>query len=296
MEGAKNWRSPIRNENISIDAPGPFPFDPTQMVELEVRRGDFTRYFPSTPTALCIKECARLSSLRNESLGSPLLDVGCGDGVFAELVFQGLEAWGIDINAHETKLAAERGSYNRVITGDVTTYSLPESYFETCVANCSLEHVPRLDLALRAIHRTLKPGGTFITYVPNRDWAEALLSYRALSALSPALAKRLQRFIDDFFVHENLHDQEGWRTVVSDAGFDVTRVDPVLSSATTVAFEMFLLPSLLGFVNKKVTRRWTNFPSLRRIAAEPAYRMVKGALSLGDSTRTAEFLVVAKKP
>lgn len=266
------------------------------MVESEVTRDDFARYFPSTPAALCIKECARLSSLRNESLGSPLLDVGCGDGVFAELAFQGREAWGIDINSHETKLAEERGPYRRVITGDVTTYALPESYFETCVANCSLEHVPRLDLALRAIHRALKPGGTFITYVPNRDWAEALLSYRTLSAVSPALAKQLQRFIDDFFRHEHLHDQVGWRKVVSDAGFQVTKVDPVLSSATTVAFEMFLLPSLLGFVNKKVTRRWTNFPSLRKITTEPTYQMVKGALSLGDRKPTAEFVVVAKKP
>ncbi len=266
------------------------------MVEFEVTRDDFARYFPSTPTALCIKECARLSSLRNEPLGSPLLDVGCGDGVFAEIAFQGLEAWGIDINAHETKLAEKRGPYHRVITGDVTTYALPESYFETCVANCSLEHVPRLDLALQAIFRALKPGGTFITYVPNRDWAEALLSYRTLSTLSPGLARRLQHFIDEFFVHEHLHDQDGWRKVASEAGFQVERVDPVLSSATTMAFEMFLLPSLLGFVNKKVTRRWTNFPGLRRILAEPAYRMVQGALSLGDSRRTAEFVIVAKKP
>lgn len=266
------------------------------MVETEVTRADFARYFPSTPAALCVKECARLSSLRTESLRGPLLDVGCGDGVFAEVAFQGLEAWGIDINPHETKLAEARGPYHRVITADVTTHELPESYFETCVANCSLEHVPRLDLALQAILRALKPGGTFITYVPNRDWAEALLSYRALSVVSGQLAKRLQHFIDEFFRHEHLHDQAGWRDVVSSAGFQVEKVDPVLSSATTVAFEMLLLPSLLGFANKKITHRWTNFPKLRAAMTAPAYQLVSRALSLGDRALTAEFVVVARKP
>jgi len=266
------------------------------MEDLEVTKADFARYFPSTPSALCIKECARLSSLRKQTLSGPLLDVGCGDGVFASIAFQGLEAWGIDINEHETKLAEKSGAYHRVITGDATKHELPEAYFETCVANCSLEHVPRLDLALGSIKKALKPGGVFITYVPNQDWAESLLSYRALASLNKGLAKRLQRSIDEFFRHEHLYDRQGWHDYVERAGFKVLKVEPVLSNATTVAFELMLLPSLLGLANKKLTRRWTNFPALREKLTTPAYQIVEGALSMGDRKPTAEFLVVAQRP
>lgn len=257
---------------------------------------DFARYFPSTPAALCIKECSRLSTLRREALRGPLLDVGCGDGVFAKLAFRGKETWGVDINPHETKLAEASGAYHRVITTDITSSDLPESYFETCVANCSLEHVPRLDLALGAIHRALRPGGMFITYVPNRDWAEALLSYRFLSLGSAGIARRFQRFIDDFFKHEHLYDREGWHRLIASHGFEVLKVEPVLSSATTVAFEMFLLPSFWGFVNKKITHRWTNFPTLRGYLTRPVYRLVETVLTVGPQEKTAEFLVIARRP
>lgn len=266
------------------------------MESLEVTEADFARYFPSTPAALCIKECARLSSLRKEDLSGPLLDVGCGDGVFAGIAFQGIEAWGIDINRDETKLAERSAAYSRVLTADVTQHELPEQYFQTCVANCSLEHVPRLDLALANIYRALKPGGTFITYVPNRTWAEALLSYRFLSLFNKGLAQKLQSSIDEFFRHEHLYDREGWHEFVAKAGFKIVKVEPVLSSATTVAFELMLLPSLIGFVNKKLTRRWTAFPGFRRMITAPAYQVVESALRVGKKGPTAEFLIVATRP
>jgi SAM-dependent methyltransferase len=266
------------------------------MDEPEVLLADFARYFPSTPTALCIKECARLSALRKVNLGAPLLDVGCGDGVFGEIAFGGLGAWGIDINADEIKLAQSSSAYERVILGDITQDVLPAESFESCVANCSLEHIPRLDLALANIYRSLKPGGTFVTFVPNRDWATHLLSYRLLSVLDKRLATKLQNAIDEFFVHHHLYDREGWTQFVAKAGFEVTEVSPVLSTASTVAFELFLLPSLLGFVHKKMTRRWTSFPAFRQLLTEPAYLLVEGAMSLGDKQPTAEFMVVARRP
>lgn len=267
------------------------------MSDAEVTRDDFARYFPHAPTALCIKECARLSALRRYSLEGPLFDVGCGDGVFANIAFAGMDVTGIDINADEVALAIESGAYKKVILGDVTEEALPAGKFRSCVANCSLEHVPRIDLALRAIFEALEPGGTFLTFVPNKDWAEHLRSYQALSALgAPFLAKGLQKSIDEFFVHRHLHDEAGWRALVEEAGFVVDAVEPVLSSATTTAYELFLLPSLFGLVNKNLVKRWTNFPELRKLAAGPVYALTQAALAAGDRTPSAEFLVVARRP
>src|SRR4051812_33495173 len=81
----------------------------------EVSQADFERYFPYTPAALCVKECARLSALRRYACPGPILDVGCGDGLFASIAFEGAEVWGIDIDAEEGRWAAASQAYSQVI-------------------------------------------------------------------------------------------------------------------------------------------------------------------------------------
>ncbi len=275
---------------------GPRPgFTPSADAELLLE--DFRRYFPYTPTALAIKECARLAVVRRYPCPEPVLDVGCGDGLFARMAFGSAEVWGIDIDGAEGRWAAASQAYRQVILGDVTQAKLPNAFFSTCVANCSLEHVPRIDLALRTIHQSLRPGGTTYLFVPSADWARHFTSVRLLAwAGAPALSNRLQRAIDTFFKHHHLYDELGWRAVVAESGLEVLACEPVLSTATTVAFEAFLLPSLAGWLNKHLTTRWTNFPSLRRVLATPVYHLVKHVMNGADPSPTAEFLVIARRP
>lgn len=263
----------------------------------ELTRSDFDRYFPHTPLALCIKECARLAVLRRENLEAPLLDVGCGDGLFASIAFPGLQSLGIDINDQEVALAAARGAYSRAITADITQAPPGAADFQSCLANCSLEHIPALDRALAHIFESLRPGGLFLTFVPQRDWTRDLISHQVLRALGArALADQLSAAVDAFFKHHHLYDEEGWREMVERAGFVVERIEPCLSSANTKAFEIFLLPSLLGWISKKLTNRYTHLPFLRRFFALPAYLLARTTLGLFDQTPTAEFFIVARRP
>ena len=258
---------------------------------------DFQQYFPFTPTALAIKECARLHALRQHECTGPILDVGCGDGLFAKIAFSGEEIWGIDINAKEGRWAMASAAYRQIILGDVTRAHLPAGFFASCVANCSLEHVPDVRAALDNIYTSLRPGCEAFLFVPNRDWASHFLSVRALRKVGgPQLASRLQDAIDQFFVHRHLYDQGGWRELVLAAGFEEVSIEPVLSTGTTVAFELFLLPSLAGWLNKRLTTRWTNFPGWRRRGARLIFQLVKLALACGDETPTAEFLVRVRRP
>jgi SAM-dependent methyltransferase len=258
---------------------------------------DFERYFPYTPTALCIKECARLATLRQYQCPEPILDVGCGDGLFTDIAFGGREVWGIDIDASEGRHAHNTKAYAQVILGDITRARLPQDFFGSCVANCSMEHIPRIGDALQNIRRSLKPGAEAFLFVPNKDWASHMLVPRGLRALGmDGLARAVQQKVDGVFKHHHLHDREGWTRLVEDAGFEVISVDPALSTATTVGFELFLLPSLLGLLNKKLTSRWTNFPGLRKLASLPAFALASAAMSVGDSAPTAEFLVRVRRP
>jgi SAM-dependent methyltransferase len=267
------------------------------MQHQEVTQADFARYFPYTPAALCVKECARLSALRRYDCGGPILDVGCGDGLFASIAFEGTEVWGIDIDGAEGRWAAKSQAYTQVVLGDVTRAKLPEGFFGTCVANCSLEHVPRVDRALVNIRDSLRPGGRAYLFVPNKHWARQLLSYRALAAVGlERYAETLRSSVDSFFKHHHLHDDAEWRDMAEAAGLKVVAVEPVLSTGTTVAFELLLLPSLAGYLNKTLTTRWTNFPPLRRLAARRVHQLVDLVVSSSGSDLTAEYLVIAERP
>lgn len=238
-----------------------------------------------------------MSALRRYGCPAPILDVGCGDGLFASVAFEGAEVWGIDIDAREGRWAAASRAYAQVVLADVTEARLPEAFFRSCIANCSLEHVPRIDLALRNILHSLVPGGRVFMFVPSKGWAQQLLSYRLLCRLgATGAAAALEAGIDGVFHHEHLYDQAGWGKLLGDAGFIVEAVEPVLSSATTVTFEALLLPSLLGKLNKALTTRWTNFPQLRRAFSRPVYSLAKSLLDANDPTPTAEFLAIGRRP
>ncbi len=265
---------------------------------VEIGLEDFSRYFPYTPTALVIKECVRLSAIRKWDCPSPILDVGCGDGLFTKLAFAGAEVWGIDVDAQEGRHAQGSRAYAQIILADIGHAKLPENFFATCIANCSMEHVPDIVAGLRTILRGLRPGGLAYFFVPNRDWARHMLSFRALESIGASrVAQALQSGIDGAFKHHHLYDAAGWRDVVRKAGFEVVAVEPVGSTATTVAFEMFLIPSLAGWLNKRLTTRWTNFPKARSALAAPAYRLVSRVLQTAHTPElTAEFLVVCQRP
>ena len=266
------------------------------MTHGEIDQRDFERYFPYTPAALCVKECARLSALRRHDCPGPILDVGCGDGLFARMAFDSAEVWGIDIDANEGRWAAASSAYTQVILGDVTRARLPSSFFSTCVANCSLEHVPRIDLALANIANSLRPGGKAYLFVPNKDWARQLLSYRLLVGVGQGeFAEFLRSSVDSFFKHHHLYDEAGWREIVVSSGLDCDAVEPVGSTASTVAFEALLLPSLAGWANKQLTTRWTNFPRFRKPFAARVHSLVERIMSTSNPALTAEYLVVARR-
>ena len=267
--------------------------DPT-----EIRFPDFQQYIRFTPAALCIRECIRLEVLSTYPHAAPILDVGCGDGLFARLAFSTGEVWGIDIDANEGRLAQASQAYSQVILGDISRSGFPPSYFHTCVANCSLEHVPQLDQALARIHGALAPGGTLYLFVPTQDWATRMRAVRVAQRLGlPWLADAIVKAIDGIFRHHHLYDLDEWKRRALRAGFEIIEARPIGSAAAAMhAFELLLLPSLLGLVVKRLTGRWILFPRLRASLVVPLYALVRALVATSDDTDpSAEWFLVLRR-
>jgi SAM-dependent methyltransferase len=272
--------------------------EPVRVERAEVEFLPFSSYFPHTPTALCVRECIRLSKLAGYPCRPPILDVGCGDGLFAKLAFKSDDVWGIDIDAVEGRWAQASKAYSQIIIGDIAQARFPESFFHTCVANCSLEHIPDARRALQIIKKALVPGGVLYLFLPAKDWTESLRSVRAARRVGANwLADAMRSGLDGVFRHHHLYDEATWIDICTESGFELMESSPLGSVAATQAFEAFLPQSLISLASKKLTGRWTLVPSARRLLAFPIYLLVELAFrSSDDATPTAEYFIALRKP
>lgn len=93
---------------------------------------------------------------------SPVLDLGCGDGVFGQLAGWPADTTGIDFDEGSLRVRAQLcpGAVN--LRADAGQLPLPDGAFATCVSNSVFEHLPDLDACLREAHRVLRPGGRLV--------------------------------------------------------------------------------------------------------------------------------------
>ncbi len=257
---------------------------------------EFFEYFPHVPTALAIKECVRLKRVKELPILGPVLDVGCGDGLFTSLAHPGIDAWGIDINEREAARAQASKAYRQVICQSITdTRALPEGFFATCIANCSLEHVPDIQAALRTIRRSMRVGGIFYLMVPEPNWTQTLPLRKSLARLGlDDLGRAYGAALDAQFAHHHLYDAVRWTELLVEAGFGHVESEPLGSDGSQAAFEAALLPSTVGYVTKKATGHWTVAPSVRRLWAWPVFKAVLALTTANPSGNGAEIMIACR--
>ena len=225
----------------------------------------FADYYAYAPAALALRECVRLAAMRGVELPEPILDVGCGDGIFARLCYPERQVWGIDINPSEIRRAQSTASYSTLICGSITSSDLPKGYFKSAIANCSLEHVPDIRAAFDTISASLAKDAPFILIVPTPDWTHELLIPRILeSAGLEGVARFYRDNLDRVFHHVHLYDEKKWTEILAGSGFAVDHVEPIVSSGVTGAFDVLMYPALSGWLTKRLSGHWTMVPGFRR--------------------------------
>lgn len=278
-------------------APGRMVADaPMELCEWPLDPDDFAAYYRFSPTALAVRECLRLRAVRKFHLEPPILDIGCGDGLFAALAYPGKQVWGIDVNLTEIRRAQATAAYNALICGSITDVALPSGFFHGAIANCSLEHVPDLDQALRNVRRALAPGADFIVIVPTPHWTRLLAIPQLLNKHGfHGLANAYGRALDKVFYHVHLYDGKEWTRRLEAAGFEVHTVETLTSRRSSWVFDALMYPALVSWVTKKLTGKWVIAPALRNLSVDTARGLVNRlAASIDDSDEGSEYLVVAR--
>jgi ubiquinone/menaquinone biosynthesis C-methylase UbiE len=95
-----------------------------------------------------------------ESVGDPILEVGCGPGQIGSFIRQhGRRVFGLDLSTQMAALAS--GRLEGVLTGDMRSLPIASQRLGGLVAFYSVIHVHRMELpsVLDEFRRVLRPGG-----------------------------------------------------------------------------------------------------------------------------------------
>src|SRR5262249_42070755 len=163
------------------------------------------RYLEWAPLAWAMPRAQEAVFLKRFALPSPVLDLGCGDGLFAWLSGALEGAVGVELAPREARRAAARRVYRTVGTADAGRLPFAARTVGSVVSISTLEHIPELDRVLAEIARVLRPGGAFVCSMPGPAFGPALFWPRLLRALRcEGIARGYVGFVHRTFGHINL--------------------------------------------------------------------------------------------
>lgn len=241
------------------------------------------------PLSLAVRELMRLRALfEMGAIQKPILDVGCGDGLFWENLIQNIREgekvslkglMGIDIDTHELSLASLRLQSRGVevqqrdisLTSSLEGQSDLKGQFQTVIANCSLEHVPKLEPALKNILGYMSPSGQFVLFVPAPHWTENLKIRQNFNRISPRLGGLVGGCFDGFFQHRHLYPATVWKFLLEGMGFKVQTILGLGHPSANRLFERHLPTAFLTFIHKMIFKQ---YPSLLKNRSTPKSSLV----------------------
>jgi SAM-dependent methyltransferase len=232
---------------------------------MKFRNDYLRRYLALAPAALAVERVVECEILNQQDFTRPILDIGCGDGIFAQILFDEQLDLGVDIDREEIARASATGAYLKLLACPGSGIPVADGAFKTVLSNSVLEHIPDLMPVLREAHRVLADGGTFYVTLPTDRLEHNSLPARIFAALGlNKLELDYGKFHNRFWRHYNVHSPAGWRALFESIGFSVA-AERVYASPNFSSFYDLLMPSAIpSILAKKLYSRWFLFPALRR--------------------------------
>jgi ubiquinone/menaquinone biosynthesis C-methylase UbiE len=122
--------------------------------------------FTPDSTARIVASC--ISKL-NLAPGSRVADLGCGSGVFSDLLQRaGFKCVGLDISPKLIALGRKKYPSVEFIEGDVENLPFPDQSLHGVVLSGIVHHFPDPSRCAAEVFRVLRPRGRFAAFDPNR--------------------------------------------------------------------------------------------------------------------------------
>jgi GT2 family glycosyltransferase/SAM-dependent methyltransferase len=264
---------------------------------VEPRRRNFLHaYLDQAPLSLALMRAVECRHLARLSFERPILDVGCGDGTFARILFNGLTVdAGVDVDEAEIERARETRCYDDLRVANVENLPFEAEKFVTVYSNCVLEHIAGIEAALREIHRVLKPGGALYITVPSPRCTTFLFWPDVFRKLGLA---RLADWYSDLtlrlFKAEHVLEADQWAELLGTVGFTTEHHEPYMPKTATRLQDILLPTGFISVISKALLGRKLIFPRLHRAKVRLYRRFFRAAYEERAAEGSATMLVARK--
>jgi ubiquinone/menaquinone biosynthesis C-methylase UbiE len=209
------------------------PAQPTDLLQSFLKL-----YWFAPPVALWRAVEARAVS--RQGFNAPMLDLGCGHGRFAAVVFGDGRSitTGCDLLYNQLVAARDGGAYKTVTLADGQRLPCPSAAFVTVLSNSVLEHIPDPSQVLRETARVMRSGGRFIITVPSdrfHDHLETSKMHRATGHFG--LAAAYNAAVDQQFQHYHYHTPNEWARLFQEAGLEMVQETYYMAPAAAAMWD-----------------------------------------------------------
>ena len=212
------------------------------------------QHLKTVPAFRALLRAVEARFYRQVAIPEPALDLGCGDGHFAQMVFGRPLLAGVDPWWGPLQKARQGGAYrmNVQALGDALPFS--DGAFASVISNSVLEHIEEVEPVLAEAARVLRPGGRLVVTMPSHLFTAYLGGAAVLRPLG--LDEAYQRFFNFISRHAHTDPPERWAERLGAAGFRVRRWQYYFSREALRALEVGHVQGMPSAVLHALTGHW----------------------------------------
>lgn len=245
---------------------------------MNLRRKFLRIFLEKLPAFQALFRAVEAEVIASYDFKEPILDVGCGDGVFSEVLLgKGKKIIGVDLDERALKEAEKRKIYQKLIKADAKNLPFPSGSFASVLANSSLEHIENLAPVLNEVYRVLKRGGFLVLSAPSE--------------------KRRQYFIlgeieNSFFKHLNCWSGRTWSSCLKQIGFKQVSYQYAGSLPLCRVGDLLSPFGLIGAIERKI---FGHYLSWRKYFISLTFLLLQGVEDKIEKEKGAIVIVKAIK-
>ena len=263
-----------------------------------------TEYLNCAPISLALIRAIECKIMASIPFIHPVLDLGCGDGLFSNILFKNrdfIDA-AIDTSETEVELAYKKTVYREIKVADAHDIPYHDESFNFILANDLFHHLQNPLVALNEASRVLNPGGllcfTVPTFIPafHIKAFATLMQSKFIQSFSPMdIIKFFNHDIKSYFRLKSIFTFQNWIKSLETAGFKIIYHKKYASFSTIIIQLITSFYLYRGLAYKKMLGRYIPFPSFNKKIITPITSRLFESLYEDNSYEGENYLILAKK-
>lgn len=240
---------------------------------VKLRKDFLLNYLHKAPSALALVRSLECDILSRQDIIPPVMDYGCGDGLFASILFDERVDCGVDISRKKLKIAEQIGIYERVFDNAQADVPIKPGRFNTVLANSVLEHAEDLDGSLNQIYNLMSEEGKLYVTVPSDQHDKHTVIFEMLTWLEwHNWARKSRKGFNNFWRHNQCYSEKCWAKKFSDTGFKIISIERYAPKAFCLLRDLCVPLALPSLITMRLFGRWILFEPLRRVYIKSVYK------------------------